>query len=73
MSGLNLTQNDKEKLGVIIVAMTVGVPLFGILFSIIGLTDQPISLSVLRFSAVFGFGFSLLMVGFYIAIHDKVP
>jgi len=73
MKKLNLTQNDKEKLGEIIVSMTVGVPIFGILFNISGLIDLPISLSVLGFFAVFGFAFSLLMVGYYIAIKDKVP
>lgn len=73
MKGLTLTRTEQKKIGAILVGVTLGIPIYAILFSLLGLIDQPITLSFLRFSIAFSFVFSLPLVAFFIAIKDKTP
>jgi len=73
VKGLNLTRTEQKKIGAIVGGLTLGMPILAILFSATGLTDQPITLSFLKFSVVFSFVFSLPLVAFFIAIKDKTP
>lgn len=73
VKALTLTRTEQKKIGAIVVGVTLVIPIYAILFSLIGLIDQPVTLSFLRFSIVSAFVFSLPLVAFFIAIKDKTP
>ena len=73
MKGPNLDRSDQKKIGAIVIGLTVGVPTLAILFSIIGLIELPITLSLLKFIATFSFIYSIFMVIFYIGAKNRVP
>ena len=68
-----MNRQDKRKIGAIVGSVTIGVPLYLVIASLMGLIDMPITTEFLAVVTVFAFVFSLPMIVVYLAVKDKTP
>lgn len=53
--------------------MTIGIPVYLVIASFVGIFDEPITTWLLVFSTVAAFVMSLPMIVIYLAVKDKTP
>ena len=58
----DLTEQDKRKIATIFLTMTVGLPIYTALMSLVGIIDVPVTASLLGLTAVIGFAMFLLVM-----------
>ena len=58
----DLTNQDKRKMAVIVLTMTLGLPIYVALMSFTEIIDVPTTASFLGFTSAIGFGMSLLVM-----------
>lgn len=69
----DLTRQDKRKMAAIVLTMTIGLPVYVALMSLSGVMDMPTTAFFVGFTAIIGFGMSLLMLLTYVIANKFTP